>query len=393
MPRRCAVCAGGSAVIWLVAAPAMAQQGTYGVENGGPSGLSGSTVYTSDGEAGGGDGMSLTSPSDELDDFSAATDPDDMLLCVSVDPASVGVGGGPRIPIFNVFDQAQKHQVPGDTFYTTEAFNRNTGILPPPASMGRFNNALSLNQSPEYFGGLDYDLLPRASPEVSVPLGTRADNIDGRDLARPDGTAPPLYFTVSSDSPSLDQLPNGPAGPSGANIFFDPNIRVRGNERLFVSFVTLGLVSGDDITGLSIWDDNRDGIFNGTDRVLFTLRRGSPTLERLQRSAADILTVRTNGTLQVFAFAQQIGLRQGDAVDSIRAVRLLNGSAEFTINHDVRQVCAVDLNQDGVVNVSDFLLYLSLYAAGSSRADTNGDGLISVQDYLLFLNLYSAGCP
>jgi subtilisin-like proprotein convertase family protein len=54
--------------------------------------------------------------------------------------------------------------------------------------------------------------------------------------------------------------------------------------------------------------------------------------------------------------------------------------------------CPVDINGDGTVNVSDFLAYLSLYAAGNSRADFNGDGQINVQDFLAFLAAYAHGC-
>lgn len=54
--------------------------------------------------------------------------------------------------------------------------------------------------------------------------------------------------------------------------------------------------------------------------------------------------------------------------------------------------CAVDLNDDGVVDFSDFLEFLNLYDAQDSRADLTGDDVIDFGDYLEFLNQYDAGC-
>jgi hypothetical protein len=54
--------------------------------------------------------------------------------------------------------------------------------------------------------------------------------------------------------------------------------------------------------------------------------------------------------------------------------------------------CQADTNGDGQVNVSDFLAYLSLYAAGDPRADINGSGAVNVSDFLAYLALYAHGC-
>src|SRR5262249_25221092 len=157
------------------------------------------------------------------------------------------------------------------------------GILPPPISMGRHNNVLSRNQSPSYFGNLDYGLQPIADPTVTVPVGTPQDNLYGRENTNSNGSIPRVYFTVSRNSPSRFTLP-GKSVPSGANIVFDPNIAVGGNERLFAFAQQLGLTQQDDIDGLALWDDNDDGVFNGTDEVLFSLTRDSPTLRNLGAS-------------------------------------------------------------------------------------------------------------
>jgi hypothetical protein len=55
-------------------------------------------------------------------------------------------------------------------------------------------------------------------------------------------------------------------------------------------------------------------------------------------------------------------------------------------------LCPVDFDQDGTVNVQDFLTYLAAFAAAVPCADVNGDGSVNVQDFLAFLNAYAAGC-
>jgi hypothetical protein len=55
-------------------------------------------------------------------------------------------------------------------------------------------------------------------------------------------------------------------------------------------------------------------------------------------------------------------------------------------------VCAVDFNSDGMVNVADFLAYLSAFAAGSPAADFDGDGVVNIGDFLAYLAGYAAGC-
>jgi len=54
--------------------------------------------------------------------------------------------------------------------------------------------------------------------------------------------------------------------------------------------------------------------------------------------------------------------------------------------------CRADLNNDGLVDFVDFLVFLNYYIAQDPRADFNQDGLIDFSDYLEFLNLYDAGC-
>ncbi len=54
--------------------------------------------------------------------------------------------------------------------------------------------------------------------------------------------------------------------------------------------------------------------------------------------------------------------------------------------------CPPDMNGDGVVDADDFFLFLSLFAAGDSRADFNNDGVIDADDFFAFLSAFAAGC-
>jgi glucose/arabinose dehydrogenase len=76
------------------------------------------------------------------------------------------------------------------------------------------------------------------------------------------------------------------------------------------------------------------------------------------------------------------------------ACDILSGASRDADGDGVPDECAcrVDFDQNGTVNVSDFLAYLSAYAAGDTNADFTGDGQVNVSDFLAFLSAYAAGC-
>ncbi len=55
--------------------------------------------------------------------------------------------------------------------------------------------------------------------------------------------------------------------------------------------------------------------------------------------------------------------------------------------------CPTDFNGDNAVDVLDFFLFVSLFAASDSSADLNNDAVVDVLDFFLFVNLFDAGCP
>ena len=68
-------------------------------------------------------------------------------------------------------------------------------------------------------------------------------------------------------------------------------------------------------------------------------------------------------------------------------------TAHHVISLLAEDLCAADLNGDGVLNFFDVSAFLSAFSAADSVADFNGDGLFNFFDVSAFLNAYGAGCP
>ncbi|MFG0327688.1 MAG: PEP-CTERM sorting domain-containing protein [Phycisphaerales bacterium JB037] len=307
-------------------------QTTYSTENGGPSGLDGDDVRETDGSstssAGGGGGTGTGMPGDDNDSMSTPAEEEDITICFSVDPFSLGLGSRMPIPNINVRHQAVRRQQAGDAFISTEAWNINTGMIPG-AGLGQLDNVLVQNQGRGYSTPIGFGLEPDVGPGVAVPSGTPLDNVDG--LTGPtDRTRPELFFTLSNGSESLLTLPGSPTLDRGADIFFDPDITMGGNEQLFANTIQLGLLPTDDIDGLVVYDRDGTRQFSAGDLVFFSLAPESPTLDVFGGSAADVFV--TNG-LQVRIFVQhwELGLQFGDNIDALHFDTLINGSVEDTI--------------------------------------------------------------
>lgn len=320
--------------VFAAGSPVLAQP-IFTVNPKGPSGLLGSLIYMNqDGPVpvGGGPGIGAGLPGDDLDGYAPNSSDDDFIICLAVDPATVGSGnpftlgsGGPGLPQWNVFNQSQRRQHAGDAYLSSEAYNRRRGLLPKPISMGLNNNFLAINQAAPYFA--NFGLQPPGGPEVQFPAGTPADDVDGVGHLV-DGKLPKLYFSLSRESPSLRPL----GGVSGADLFFDPDATRGGDEQLFASFDRLGLHAQDDIDGVAVFDLNGNGRFDDLDQVLFSLTRESPSLKAFDASAADVFSIVAGSTTPIiFAKHNEMGLLFSDDVTSIDLIRLINNSAFETI--------------------------------------------------------------
>lgn len=391
----------------LILAGGQAHAGVlFTVRNGGPSGLQGDVIYTNIETCftratgvGGGPGSGLGLPGDELDGLSKAADDDEFVICWSVDPASEGssialvLNGlfGPGIPTFRVNDQHANNQAAGDTFVSTEAFD--AGGMIPAVGLGLNSNRLATNQGGLYIH--DFGLLPNVDPTVVVPPATALDDVDGETHV-PDPCFPPLlYFSLSQSSPSLVNLPGA---PSGATIWGDPDVNLPGDEFLFANPFQLGLQPSDDIDGLTVRSAGFPGQpFNpAIDFVLFSLAPGSPSLPLFSASPADVFIVDAFGT-RVIAQAPELGLRPADNIDSLETIRLDLDVAQTLINRVYTDPCPADINNDGLVDLTDLAAVLFLFGTADaprfSFGDTNADGVVNLSDLALVLFNFGTICP
>ncbi len=117
----------------------------------------------------------------------------------------------------------------------------------------------------------------------------------------------PIYFSLAPGSPSLV-----PGGFSPADILWTIGF----SPGLYASAVQLGLQPGDDVDGLCLIDVGTEQARYdpAVDKILFSLKAGSPTLAALHASAADVLAPGAS----IRYHAAELGLRAGDDLDAMK---------------------------------------------------------------------------
>ncbi|MCP4245615.1 MAG: hypothetical protein GY778_01065, partial [bacterium] len=218
-----------------------------------------------------------------LDDIDAlSTDVDapvgPVAFLFSVDRATIGLAV-PYAPLvaagvpYNVTDQAARGQAAGDLFQSTDLF---TLGLSPPRLIDVDNNVMAINQFDE--GGNSFDLEPNVSGDDYTTQ--TLDDVDaaGHDASGSRSGGPVgCYFSLTSGSVSFPGAQNA----HGANIYYnpDPGVSTSGLYADATSTQGLGLLAGDDIDAMVVFDEaGSPGLFGPGDRVLFSLTPGSPTL-------------------------------------------------------------------------------------------------------------------
>ncbi len=335
-------------------------------------------------------GLGLLSAEDELDDFcygrsDALQSAPMFLFLFGVDRGSVGAAPPDAAlaatgRIFNVTDQAARNQAAADLFLTLDAFTLEGCASRKQQRTRSNNNTLVVNQGDT--GGVDKDLSPEKAPVQLVPVTQALD--EGDAAAYPPGGAksrnPAVFFTVNRSSPSLLFMPGTPGQQSGADVFRDANPEWPGTEELFASAIDLGLMStpsGDDIDALVVFDDG-DGVFDpGIDAILFSLTRGSPSLNQGLYSPADIFISRGTGVFMLFAEAQSLGLLFTDNLDCLEIVPTSNPSAAV-FDHAVFLVWPGDYDRNGQLDQLDCAAFVGCYSGPGQPYDTNGTAVHQV---------------
>lgn len=70
-----------------------------------------------------------------------------------------------------------------------------------------------------------------------------------------------------------------------------------------------------------------------------------------------------------------------------------NGMDDVMVATVPIDLCAIDINCDGVVNFFDIQAFIAMYNAGDPAADLTGDGQLNFFDIARFVADYQAGCP
>lgn len=300
-------------------------------------------------------GMPL--PGDDVDACSGPSSNiasgDSFTLLISVDEFSVGAVPPDQnlvqqgVP-YNAADQAEKGQAAGDQFMGLDLFTRAGGPLPGSNGRAGDNNTLlrnNYNEGGSGFGGQPATGASSGGRSRGVPV--LQDNVDCMFGTRvpidPPGPANllPLYFSASADSPSLQDLPG--LMPSGASVFYHGLVQggPLPETRLYASFADLGLLQGDDITGMIVFDAAGDNIFDPQDQVVFSLAPGSPSLSMIGgpgkvASSADVFTVDASGNPAIFVTAAGLGL--DPSLDNIDALDFLTctDAIDCALRHAIR---------------------------------------------------------
>jgi hypothetical protein len=339
---------------------------------------------------------------DPLDDLNALSNDNPSVdsaarfaLLFSVDANSVGaVPPDPmlielNVP-YNVLDQAGQGHAAGDQFMSTHLFTR-LGSLGGDIA----NNVLVRNNYDE--GGTDFSARPPTSA-CEPAMDNDLDIVSATaHLTRGGQGAVNIYFSLTADSPSLQDMPSYGI-PSGADIYFNQE---PGNTPtlLYAGYEDLRLVEDDDIDALIVFDTNGSRYFDGTDQVLFSLTPNSPSLDTIpgaspEGAAADVFVVIHGQTPTLFAAAADLGL--GDALDSIDALDFFfcEDALACAAAHGIRSTSG-DLNGDGCVDQADLGILVTDWgcAGGDCPGDCDGDGDTDHADLGILLGNWGAGCP
>lgn len=272
---------------------------------------------------------------DELDGLSTnKITTEFFFLFFSVDRTTIGGASpiGTMGPLgfvhpFNVKNQVGRRQACGDVFVGTEIYSASSDLRV--GGMGLFNNTLCLNQA--VMSGQNCNLAPARDPRKTVPAAAALDNLDamtdccsGRYNQQGFiGGGKPYYLSLSTDSPTLPTVPD--STPSGADVLY---YDIVADELLtWATAADLGLQPGDDIDGLIVGDsvDSNDetGSWEEDDFVIFTLKRGSPSLTTTASSAADVFIRHFSdesvlSAADILTPAEDLGLNpETDAIDAL----------------------------------------------------------------------------
>lgn len=252
-------------------------------------------------------------------------------------------------------------------------------------------------------------LLPLVTPLLLCPLGAVAQTVE---------------YVLDNGVGNINTGP-GTTPPNGQVLWGNVFTAQAGGERITAISVAFGTATaGTPVTAVLLDDPNDDG--NPSDGVLLSSGQGqvanprSNTFTRIEippavvsgrffvgivmdYTAADRPARQSggvpNGNWSWLYVAPQIDLSNLAGSPIIRAQGAIPGTWMIRATGEavVPASCSVaDVNADGTLDGTDFILFINSFAIGDAGvdpvADVDVDGTIDGNDFVSFINAFAAGC-
>jgi hypothetical protein len=219
------------------------------------------------------------------------------------------------------------------------------------------------------------------APNIGLtPLPAESD-VDGVEGLNGGAVLPIAYF-------SLDAATAAAYGVSAADVLYQVAVGTGAPPPMvFAAEAVMGLLPGDDIDAVAVFDLVAPGTFGVGDFIFVSLTPGSPTLLALGASPASIIEISVFAPPFVTMTPAQSGLLLTDDVNAVTCydIACLN--------------LAGDANHDGTLSISDPVYIINYVFAGGNppicpnEGDANGDGQINISDVVFIINFIFAGGP
>lgn len=213
-----------------------------------------------------------------------------------------------------------------------------------------------------------------------TPLPAFQSDVDGMEGLNGGVFSPAVYFSV-------DPTTAARMGVNPADVLYNGTVGSGLPSMVFANQTVLGLLPGDDIDALAVYDVIMPGTYGMGDFIFVSLTPGSPTLAALGASPASIIEISVFAPPYVTLNFAQFGLLASDDINAITC-------------YDI--ACCIlpgDANHDGACNIADAVYLIAYIFRGGNpppcpnEGDANGDGTINIGDAVYMITFIFQGGP